>query len=115
MKSKVVHDVLLKISKGEMKRYEAAEALAISERQVNRLMRRYSVVRPKSELPERRQKTQERRATQAAVAQRVAANEISYQQGADVLGVSVRTVYRWVEKLSKTPQNSAKVSENTKK
>jgi hypothetical protein len=108
-------DVLRQLGKGVLKRYEAAELLDCSERQVNRLMRQYGVTRPASPIHDAREASAKRRADRITVAQKVVDGKFSPEEGAKQADVSVRTLYRYMAKLKKTSKNSAKAAKKRRK
>jgi transposase len=99
--SKHLSDILRRIASGDLKRYEAAAELGVSERQVNRYMRRYNVARPKGRVPDLRAQAKKRREAKEAAAKKAVAGQLSVEAAAKQADVSVRTMYRWVEKLRK--------------
>lgn len=109
-----------RIARGAISRAAAAKALGgISERHVNRLMKRLGVTRPRSQARDLRHEArltaQMRREAKERGAKAHLAKQCSIEQAAMQGGCSVRTAYRWVEKLRKTGKKTGKNGKNTKK
>lgn len=102
--------VLRRIAAGELSRQQAALELECSERQVNRLMRRYGVERPAGPVPAAREAAAARRATKQKKIEAALARSLPPVKAADVAQVSVRTIYRWkaAKGLSKARKKRSK-------
>lgn len=102
--------VLLRIAKGRLSRGEAAAALGVSERQVNRLMTSQGVRRPPSPVHAAREKAATSRARRERAAWAVIGGLASIEHEAKRAEISPRTLYRWVKrvkssrKATKTPK-----------
>ena len=98
--------VLDRISRGRISRGEAAGQLEVSERTVNRVMKRHGIERPVSQAQLRRKVTAEaardRRAELEAVAGRVLYRRLTAEEAARLSGVSLRTMFRWVSRVKST-------------
>lgn len=109
-----VQSMMKRIAEGSISRGDAAEALNVTVRTVNRWMAKRGVSRPpgiyRCELEGRRL----RRETKASVARRVVVGTLTMQNAADEVGVTVRTIERWVKKAEKDAQMAAKVEKHRK-
>lgn len=111
MKLTLLEKVLKSIAAREISRRDAAVELECSERQVNRLMRRYSVTRPASPIPDMKEAARERRRAQKKLIEKAIAQNLPPEKIADLAGVSLRTVYRYraAKGLVKTRKKRTKV------
>jgi len=107
MSSATLARVLRKIHDGTLSRGAAAEALDCSERQVNRLMELHGVRRPVSPQHAEREAARKRREAKQKAAERVIEGK-SYTAEAAKADVSVRTLYRWVQKTKKMHRKGRK-------
>lgn len=111
--------VLEKIAKGTISRKLAADRLEVSERHVNRLMKASGVRRPPSAQRQSRNEArltaQARREMRARAAKAHVARQCSIEQAALQAGCSIRTIYRWVEKMKKTGKKTGKNGQKRQK
>lgn len=103
MNEKLTGKILKAIARGELSRAEAAKLLECSERQVNRLMREHGVRRPKSDWRVQAEARARRRAVREAelleLAKRAAGGLEDRRVLAKAGGVSVRTLFRWIQRV----------------
>lgn len=101
-----------RIAAGKITRAAAAKRLGVGARQVNRLMVAHGVSRPPSEAAEAREWTrvaaEEHRQMKVNNAHRAIAGNQSVEEAAINAGCSVRTMFRWVKKLSKPSKSRSK-------
>jgi AraC-like DNA-binding protein len=111
--------VLEKIAKGKISRKLASDRLEISERHVNRLMKAHGIRRPPSAHRQSRHDArltaQARRETRARAAKAHLAKQCSVEQAALQAGCSIRTIYRWAEKMMKTGKKTGKNGQKRQK
>ena len=100
MNRKRLASVLAQIAKGVISRADAAEALACSERSVNREMQNAGVTRPASPVHRARAAAASRREAKQCAAREVIEGSRTPEQAAKAAETSVRTIYRWVERLN---------------
>jgi hypothetical protein len=95
-----------------MSRAGAAARLQVSERHVNRLMRKHGVARPASMTANERAQSAlavaVRRQIRWRNAERVAEGAISLELAAAKAGCSPRTMYRWLAKVKKSSKKRKK-------
>lgn len=110
--------VMRRIAQDAITRAAAAKRLGVSERHVNRLMRRNGVkrpARPKSSRHGERVTAQARRAAKERAARAALAGQCTVENAAMQAGCSPRTMYRWVKKLEKQKKNAQKSTKSARK
>jgi DNA-binding CsgD family transcriptional regulator len=108
MNRRTLDSVLRRIGEGALSRGEAAAALGVSERTVNRLMVEHSVSRPPSPVHEQRQRAEERRQLRLTAAGAVVGGVLTPEQAAKGAQCSERTIYRWIKRLEKASESVQK-------
>lgn len=93
--------VLRELKTGAISRSAAADALGVSERQVNRLMKLHGVERPRGRAHERKLTAEQRRENKRRHALSVIEGVYDEAYAANCAGCSTRTMYRWVKRIQK--------------
>jgi transposase len=107
MTEQKVQAILKQVAAGTITRTDAAKALDISERQLNRIMRRHNVTRPPSKVHAAREAAGLRKQIRLAAAIAVVNNEMTIEQAAAESDCSERTIYRYMDKLQGPPSDKA--------
>jgi transposase len=100
---KLTHSVMQRISRGTISRAEAAARLNVSERSVNRLMKKYGVsrpVQPKGKYRSRHEATMAKRARQKEIIEAIH-DWHDVPHAAWLLDLSERQVYRLIKKYKR--------------
>lgn len=118
MRASTLAAVMRHIAEGSISRVDAADKLGVSERSVNRLMRKHGVERPPSPVHAARAAAAERRERRRGAAEKVMLKKLTVEAAADAAKCHPRTIYRWknrVESEQKALKTKRKRIENSKK
>lgn len=92
--------VLERYAARKVSRVAAAETLAVSERQVNRLMEDRGLERVKAVSKERKEEAEKKRIARTAAARLAKGGKLSPELAARRAGCSMRTIYRYMAKIT---------------